>query len=641
MLEALKEIRARIRYLIDRAFSREFVGPLILFAALFVVATSFGMTSIFLGLLSDENAAVAGIPGEGDRGLSDALWWTLGFVIPVEKFAEMYGASVPIVIYALIMSIMGLAVFGVLVSIINNAMRSRIELLQQGDTPVKERGHVLILGWNNRVFSVLRQLARLRRKARVVILDDQDLKTMSEALRLAGINKLPLTIILRSGVPSNQEELKRVAVDRAAAIIALSDESDDSGAIKTLVLLANLTEWPGAKPTMTAEVAMEENYELAEIGARGRLHVVSASRVSSRIIVQTVRNHGLAQIYRELMSLEGNSISVQSMPQCTGKTLREVAYGFSGSIPIGVSWQENGSGSVRHKAGLNPEPDYDLAEDEQLVLLSRNAPIAYRTPPRAYQSTAYRPRDVRPSTPERILLIGWSDVLLDVLRELDAHVPAGSAVVIASTLEPEDIEERLPEAVRARLVNLGLSFSRADATRGAAFEPADLLDFDSVVVLSHRGPDAEEPDSRALRILLRLSEQTTFSDFKSKLIVEITDQANRELFTSLGVRDVVVSSDVISAQLAQISQQPVLGSIYRELLSAGGVEISLRPADQYVVAGSECRFDDLVFAAQQNAEIALGLYLDEQDVLLNPSRDATWTLGANDQVIVLAQELYR
>jgi hypothetical protein len=107
------------------------------------------------------------------------------------------------------------------------------------------------------------------------------------------------------------------------------------------------------------------------------------------------------------------------------------------------------------------------------------------------------------------------------------------------------------------------------------------------------------------------------------------------------VRDIVVSSDVISAQLAQISQQTVLGSIYRELLGAGGVEISLRAAHEYIQPDTPCRFEDLIFAAQQHSEIALGVYLAEDRMLLNPPRDEQWQLGRNDRLIVLAQQLYR
>ena len=45
------------------------------------------------------------------------------------------------------------------------------------------------------------------------------------------------------------------------------------------------------------------------------------------------------------------------------------------------------------------------------------------------------------------------------------------------------------------------------------------------------------------------------------------------------------ASQMSRAQLAQIARSAILGPIYRELLSAGGVEISIRPAGHYVQLG--------------------------------------------------------
>ena len=151
----------------------------------------------------------------------------------------------------------------------------------------------------------------------------------------------------------------------------------------------------------------------------------------------------------------------------------------------------------------------------------------------------------------------------------------------------------------------------------------------------------EDADTRALRVLLRLSEHADYVKFQDKLIVELLDGENRDLVDGLGVRDIVVTSDLISAQLAQVSQQQVLGSIYRELLSAGGVEFSLRPVAEYIALGEPCRFDDLTFAAQQHSEIAIGLHLSDREVVLNPAREKQWQLGEEDKLIVLAQQIYR
>ncbi len=72
------------------------------------------------------------------------------------------------------------------------------------------------------------------------------------------------------------------------------------------------------------------------------------------------------------------------------------------------------------------------------------------------------------------------------------------------------------------------------------------------------------------------------------------------------------------------------------------MEISLRPAADYVTLDTDCRFDDLIWSAQQKMEIALGLRLtDAGQVLLNPHRDTVWRLTGEDRIIVLAQQVYR
>jgi len=130
---------------------------------------------------------------------------------------------------------------------------------------------------------------------------------------------------------------------------------------------------------------------------------------------------------------------------------------------------------------------------------------------------------------------------------------------------------------------------------------------------------------------------------RAHTVAELLDENNRILLADLGVDDIIVSSNVVSAQLAQIACNEILAPIYHELLSAGGVEISLRPAGDYIALDTDCRFNDLIYACQQKMEIALGLRLARQggEVLLNPSRDASWVLGENDRVIVLAQQVYR
>ena len=642
MFRTLKELRARVRYLIDRAFAREFAGQLLLFMVLVVAVTLIGMTAVFFGLFSEENAAISGIPHNIDRGFWDSMWWSVNQVLRLRGFERMYGASGVLLTYAFFLSIMGLVVFSVLISLINNTMRSRIETLRRGETPVLERDHVLVLGWNNKVFSVLRQLARLQPGIKVVILAPREIKTMQEELRVMGIQRERMTIILRSGIPGNRSELERVALDYATSVIILSTDADDSESIKSMVLLAAKDDWPGKVPTLTSEIAHERNLELANIASQGRLQIVSSAKVISKVIVQAIRNPGLTSIYNELFSHGGNSISVQQVSECTDVTIEDIAYRITDAVPIGITWEKQQDGKTRYAAALNPEPDYEIAADEKLVLIARHLPVHYVASEKGFRSSLARKGGGQTRVPRRVLLIGWTDMIHDILRELNAHALQGTGISILSGEVPEEDCRRIDRLQQADYQNLSLEFIEGDAADATAYAGIDLSSYQSIVVFADDWGEGDV-DTRTLRILLRLSDLRKYDKQLAHTVVELMDEANRDLIAGLGVDDVVISPIVVSAQLAQIARQEVLGPIYRELLSAGGVEISLRPAGDYVALDTECRFEDLIYAVQQKLEIALGLRLARNNgkVLLNPPRNISWRLTEDDEVIVLAQQIYQ
>jgi hypothetical protein len=433
-------------------------------------------------------------------------------------------------------------------------------------------------------------------------------------------------------------------VRRAAGVIVLSGRNeqsgryDDSEAIKTLVLLASRRDWPEGAPSLIAEIAMGENYELAEVGARKRLHLVASSRVTSKIIVQTVRNPGLARVYDELMATDGNSIHVRALSGAAGKTIEELAYGLADAIPIGISWRERESDQLLHKAALNPEADYDVADEESLVLIAQSPNIRFSGAVESYESSAYHERAAKPRAATSILLIGWNASVQDMLTELNAHSTTGTRVTVLSGFPEQEIHARLTPELKSRLSKLTVQLVEGNPMERRAYETLELSAFDSIVVLADESDD--DADTRTLSTVLRLSEIADATTMGS-VVVELEDGANRDLFDGLGVTDVVVASDVVSAQLAQVCRQTVLGAIYRELLSAGGVEISLRPVSDYLVEGARYRFADLIFATQQHLEIALGLFRHDGQVLLNPPRDEIWQVEDGDRIIVLAEQVYQ
>lgn len=640
-MQFLHRIRARARYILDRAFAREFAAQLGLFVLLVFVVTLLGMTAVFFGLFSPQNAGVDAIPRNIDSGVFDALWWSVTHVLALQEFEAMYGASGVVLFYSFILSLMGVAVFGILISLINNSMRVRVDSLRRGDTPVLEKNHVLVLGWSNVTIAVLRQLAQLSPGARVVILAPMDIDNMREQLRVAGIPLLKLTVILRSGVTSNKGELDRVAVLNASSIIVLAASNDDSEAIKTLVQLAARKGWPGPQPTITVEIKEEMSRELAQIASRNRAHVVTSSSLISRVIVQTIRNPGLSAVFSEFGSIAGNNLRVQHVPQGAGKTIEDLAHHFPAAIPIGVSWKKReGDGQV-HAVALNPEPDYDLAQDDRIVFLSRELPIRYVAQSYVAPMNIVTSPPSVPDVPEKILVIGSSDIIDDMLLQIDEHATRGTRITVLTEKPVVQIEELIQKAQTEPFHNIATHIIQGDAASASAYGDLDLPSYDCVVVLASTESETADADTQTLRVLLRLFDLRTYDTRRAHTVVELTDETNKDMFLELNADDIVVSTDIVSASLAQVAQEPVLGPIYRELLRVGGVEISLRPLTDYVPANTEFRFDDLVFSAQQKLEIALGIRSGPGGHIdLNPDRKQVWQAQTTDRIAVLAQQIY-
>lgn len=655
MTTRFQELKARLRYRLDDVFARSSLSHLVLLVLLSLAVVLIGMTAYFFGLFGPGNENVEGIGKGIDRGLWDSLWWSLRHLIDPGVFGENYGATLPVAIISLLVAVMSMVIFGILIGFISTSMEARLAALQKGNSPVKESGHTLILGWSSKISLILRLLARSRAGQRVVVLGRAEIGEMQEALRSAGILDLPIKLILRSGSPSNLFELKRVAFEHAKSIIVLTGwmrDADASGrdveAIKTAMLLSAYSEWPGARPNVVSEINRKQNVEIARIAGRNEISVVSGSEVISKVIVQATRQRGLSFVYSEILSADGNSIRVTHEPLCVGRRFGDIQFGFEGAVPLGVSWRQVDSGGERYAAGLNPEPDYVIDADDQLVLLSTGDGMPFDAGAEPHVSKIARSETYEKPRLNRILVLGFNDNVRDILGELDGHVMPGTGIHVVSNFHEAELRGRLDCHPGQAFRNVKVSFSRGDTVSAGILRSLDVPSYDAVITLADESND-DDPDARTILVLLLLSDILKGgAEERVHVVSELHEPENRELAMRTVAGEIIVSPEIVSMQLSQISQQPVLDCIYRELLSAGGTEICLKPASRYVTLDTPCTFKDLQYSAQGKMEVALGVRLGgaresggaRHDVQLNPDRRSTWTFGPKDDVIVLAQELY-
>ena len=653
-----REFRERLQYWLDTMFARGSVAQLALVLLFFALAVAFGMTAWFVGLFSPANQDVEGISRKvDDGGFWDTWWWSLKHLFDPSFFYTDQGATWPVIVISLAMTIMGMVIFATLIGFVSSSIDARLESLRKGNSSVKEDGHVLILGWSNKVGSVLNLLSQYRGGLKVVVLAPREVEEMQEQLRVEGAYDFGLKIILRSGYPSSFSELRRVAFHTAHSIIVLASRGDgradadpDIEAIKTLLLLSSYTGWSGERPKMVGEIVQKERLEIARIAGQRAIPIVSSSQIISKVVVQCSRQANLSAVYAEIFSFAGSELYIQHFPQCAGLRFGDLVHAFSDAVPIGVSRRQGDGAGWRYVPVLNPGADHRVEEKEWLILMARNEHIDFQpglpppaVPPRGDPVAAARKL-------EKILLLGWNNSLYDILAEYDEYVNAGTRIVIASNHGEAEAVRRLAGFGRLAFSNIQLAFTRANTVMRGELEALEVGGFDCVVVLADESHGEADPDARTIMCLVLLNDilRQGASARRPQLVSEILDPHNRELIRRAQVNDIIVSPQVVSMLLAQISQQQMLTAVYDDLLSSGGVEIYLKPAANYVQLGQPVTFGALLSAALANGELALGVNIGREEadaqaahgVDLNPPKDRSWMLEEGDRIVVLAQNLY-
>jgi hypothetical protein len=125
----------------------------------------------------------------------------------------------------------------------------------------------------------------------------------------------------------------------------------------------------------------------------------------------------------------------------------------------------------------------------------------------------------------------------------------------------------------------------------------------------------------------------------------MVDIRNRNLAEVTRADDFIVSEQLVSLALAQISQRKELNAVFADLFDPEGSEIHLRPAADYVEPGQPVNFYTVVESARQQDEIALGYHLQayandatrHHGVVLNPNKHDQVTFSAGDRIIILAE----
>ena len=637
--------KAKLRYRAD-----EFLGGGAGKQLAFLFALTCLLVAGFTGLAALASRTAPGLHiADGD--VVDQAWWYFTRLIDAGTMGGDTGTVNRVVSTAA--TILGVVVAGLLISSLAGNFQERLEAIKQGGSPVMEEGHFLILGWSEKIFPVIDQLAEAYAGESLVcvVLAEQDKLEMEAALRDKVVNTSRVKLVVRSGSSVSLNDLERVSFAEARAVVVLVDQRDvedpnraDGRIIKTLLALYNHPQTRGhaRPPRVTAEVMLAENQEIALIASNGRAQVVKTNELISKILLQTSRIAGLSLVYDELLRFEGNEIHYKRVPQVVGRRFADVLLDFPNGLVVGTA-RSDGSG---HR--LNPPPDTVIQAEDELLILAEDANIRYAPYAGPLRFDALPRLEAAARRPvEHMLVLGWNEKVFPILREFDSYVGAGSTLTLVNSLPEADRLARLAENVGA-LANVSVRHIVGAFTSRTLMEELQPQRYPTVMVLGDAldSRSAEDADTRAIIALLLLRDARRRHGVpRQEVCSEILDPKNRELAATTEINDIVISNEMVSMVLAQITYEPRVRAVLEDLFQSDGSEIYLKPLELYVPPGQTTTVEYLALAAHARGEVLMGVQRFTDDaskrfgLALNPKdRGAAFTPGPSDRVIVLAED---
>ncbi len=620
---------ARLRYGFDNTMAR---GTPALVGWLFVVTVALVLLFAVIDVVFRLR--------EGGIGFADASFQALMHALDPGTVAGDTG-SWRFKITMLVLTIAGLFIVSALIGVIAAGIDARIADLRRGRSVVLEKEHTVILGWSDSVFTVISELTianESRRKPVIAVLAPLDKVDMEDEIRAKVPDLKGTRVVVRSGSPTDIDDLALVSPATARSVVVLSpagvsDEEfvPDREVIKTLLALRT-SDGDGAGPRVVAQLRDPANLEVARLIGRdrpGRTALLDIRETVAKLVVQTSRQSGAAAVYRELFDYDGDEIYFLAEHGLAGATYADALLHYENVSVIGLS---EGSGAV-----LNPPADTVIGDRALVVVAEDDSVLA--TAPRTTATVdagAFAEAHVEEPRPSHAVLIGWNERASVVISELDRYAAPGSTLTVLSSY---DDPEAPPTA------NLAVTVVRANTTQRAVLDEHVPAHADQVLVLCYSDHlDAEAADATTLITLLHVRDILARSASSTPVVSEMIDDRNRALAQVADIDDVVVSGEIVSLIVAQLSEDARIEPVLADLLDSDGSEIYLRPAEWYVAPGVETTWATVVASAARRGETAIGFSspgLAEAGsrigVVVNPAKSEPLSVEAGDRVVVLAE----
>jgi voltage-gated potassium channel Kch len=537
----------------------------------------------------------------------------------------------------------GIFLISILIGTISSGIDGQIDEMKKGKSKVLESNHTLILGWSEKVFSIIQELVEAnsnQKNPRIVILADRDKVEMEDEIREKIQDFGNTVVIVRSGNPLESSAIAVVNPNEARSIIVLANEeaNADTYVIKSVLALTNGKHRKTGPYHIVAEIKDPKNMEAADLVGNDETVFVLSSDLISRITAQTCRQSGLSVVYSELLQFEGDEIYFQEEASLVGKTYKDSLFAYEHSSIIGIFTKDE-------EVLINPPMDTMFNAGDSVIAISEDDDTVKVSGKSNFniQTDLFKRHEGAEAGVEKTLILGWNNRGARIIEELDNYVAAGSEVMILA--DGSEVEEEVKDLQKG-LEKQRLTFQRGDINEKAVLVGLSPEKYDHIILLSYTDIDMQESDAKTLICLLHLRNLSEKSGKDFSIVSEMLDIRNRDLGVVAKADDFIVSDNLISLMISQLSENKDLKKVYDVLFEADGSEIYLKPVSRYVKTGEAMNFYTVLESAAQLNESVIGYRISSESsnsdehfgVKINPSKSDSITFSEEDYIIVLAED---
>ncbi|MCH2022523.1 MAG: hypothetical protein MK207_08610 [Saprospiraceae bacterium] len=555
----------------------------------------------------------------------------------------------------IVAGLVGVILLSMLIAFITTTLESVFFEFRRGRGRVLEKNHTLILGWNERVVDVIRELIMANeseKSSSIVVLAKEDKESMDNLIKKRLPNTKNTQIITTKGDYANINELRRVGITEAKSVALLANCSEsaheseksnsDVQSIKAIMAIISCQDGHNTKPII-AEIFNKEKRDLIAYFNDKNIIALDSWNIMGKLLVQTSLTSGLEIVYSEILSFDGCEVYFYEEEDWKNIDFYDLPFYFKDGIPIGI---------YNSNSGLTLRPDHGTKMnngDKILILASDDSEIRFES------SQFVFPKDLPladgriAQENKHILILGWHNVAKIFIHEAGAYLLDGSVFDIMFSNPPDSLKAIVNE-LQQKYTNFKINLIDKNPLLLKNLENINPFDYNNIIVLSQdlkeQNVDKIDADTLLILLLLRTIKKGHLGQ-NTKIITQVLNSENQEIITQTDVDDFIISNRLITMILSQLSENPMIKLFYDDIFSEEGSEIYVKPAYLYFNEfPQKINFSDVMGVANKRNEICLGIRKTKLrkkansnfGISLNLPKDEMLHLEADDFFVVLSED---